>query len=85
MGANFPTDGVSRLSLAFLVPEEDVSTDLQSSLSHRFLLTLLGISQSRGVSPEDPLALNTALADSPGFRISAGSGFSFALAFLECS
>lgn len=36
------------------------------------------------MSPVDPLALNTALANSPGFHISTGSGFSFALAFLEC-
>lgn len=36
------------------------------------------------MSPVDPLALNTALANSPGFRISTGSHFSFALAFLEC-
>lgn len=84
MGANFPTAGVSLLSLAFVVPEEDVSADPQSSHSHRLLLTLLGISQSRGVSPVDPLALNTALANSPGFLISTGSRFSSALAFLEC-
>lgn len=36
------------------------------------------------MSPVDPLALNTALANSPGFCISTGSTFSFALAFLEC-
>lgn len=82
MRANFHTGGVSLLSLAFLVPEEDVSTDLQSSLSHRFLLTLLGISQSRGVSPEDPLALNTVLADSSGFSHFCWLRFLFCSSFL---
>lgn len=36
MGANFPTAGVSLLSLAFLVPEEDVTADPQSSRSARY-------------------------------------------------
>lgn len=84
MGANFPTDIVYLSSVAYRIPKKDVSTDPQSLLSRCYLLTLLGISQSHGPCPVAPLALNTALANSPGCSISTSANFSSALVFLEC-